>query len=80
VAQVPSPPGSTVTLTTAQTVTADDAYLDRSITSPDAQIVKGYHSGLMAPAISPFHLAAKPGDRRAEAAPALWLRGCLASV
>jgi cytochrome c oxidase subunit II len=57
--------GSTVTLATGQTVTADDAYIERSITSPDAQIVKGYHSGIMAPAISGFGLASKPADIRA---------------
>lgn len=57
--------GSTVTLTTGQSVTADDAYLEQSITSPDAQIVQGYHSGLMAPAISGFGLAGKPDQVRA---------------
>jgi mono/diheme cytochrome c family protein len=57
--------GSTVTLDNAQTVTADDAYLSRSITDPDAQIVSGYHAGLMAPAIASFDLAAKPNDIRA---------------
>jgi mono/diheme cytochrome c family protein len=52
--------GSSVALDTGQTVTADDAYLRQSITDPDAQIVKGYHSGLMTPAISGFGLAKKP--------------------
>ncbi len=57
--------GSSVPLTTGQTVTADDAYLERSITAPDAQIVQGYHAGLMGPAISSFGLAGKPADVRA---------------
>jgi mono/diheme cytochrome c family protein len=57
--------GSTVILDTGQTVSADDAYLERAITDPDAQIVKGYHRGIMAPAISGFGLAAKPNDVRA---------------
>jgi hypothetical protein len=53
------------TLTTGQRVTADDAYLQRSIADPDAQIVKGYHQGIMAPAIGGFGLNAKPDDIRA---------------
>jgi cytochrome c oxidase subunit 2 len=57
--------GSTVTLETGETVNADDAYLERAITDPDAQIVKGYHRGIMAPAVSGFGLAAKPNDMRA---------------
>jgi mono/diheme cytochrome c family protein len=57
--------GSTVTLETGETVNADDAYLERAITDPDGQIVKGYHSGIMAPAISGFGLAAKANDVRA---------------
>jgi cytochrome c2 len=56
--------GSTVTLTTGQTVTADDAYLQESITSPDAQVVKGYQP-IMAGAIGGFGLASKPDDVRA---------------
>ena len=56
---------STTTLINGQTVTADDAYLARSIADPDAQIVKGYHAGLMAPAISSFDLAHNPDDIRA---------------
>ncbi len=54
--------GSTVTLTTGQTVTADDHYLDDSIRNPDAQIVKGYRAGVMPAAIAGFDLAAKPQD------------------
>jgi cytochrome c2 len=57
--------GSTVTLTTGQKITADDAYLERSILDPNAQIVKGYAAGVMAPAVATFDLAAKPNDVRA---------------
>ena len=57
--------GGMSTLTTGETVAADDAYLVRSITDPDAQIVKGYRSGIMAPAIASLGLKAKPDDIRA---------------
>jgi cytochrome c oxidase subunit 2 len=57
--------GGTSTLTNGQTIAADDAYLERSITSPDAQIVKGYGAGIMPAAIASFNLAAKPDDIRA---------------
>jgi mono/diheme cytochrome c family protein len=57
--------GSTTTLDNRQTVTADDAYLERSISDPDAQIVKGYSAGLMAPAIAGFDLAHNADDLRA---------------
>ncbi|HZR93760.1 MAG TPA: cytochrome c [Gaiellaceae bacterium] len=57
--------GGASSLTTGQSVTADDAYLERSIADPDAQIVKGYHPGIMAPAIASFGLKAKPDDIRA---------------
>jgi len=57
--------GSTVTLTDGSTVTADDAYLSRSITDPDAQIVKGYQSGIMSAAIASQALATKPADVQA---------------
>ncbi|HZQ04906.1 MAG TPA: c-type cytochrome [Gaiellaceae bacterium] len=57
--------GSQVTLADGSTVTADDAYLERSITSPDAQVVKGYRAGVMSAAVSSFGLAAKPNDLRA---------------
>jgi len=56
--------GGPTTLTTG-TVTADDAYLERSIIDPDAQIVKGYHQGIMGPAIAGHDLAAHPDDVRA---------------
>ena len=57
--------GSSVTLATGQTVTADDAYLEQSIADPDAQIVKGYRAGVMPAAISSYDLASKPADIRA---------------
>ena len=57
--------GGTSVLTTGETVTADDAYLERSIADPDAQIVKGYHQGIMAPAVAGFGLNAKPDEIRA---------------
>src|SRR5512146_1263506 len=57
--------GGTSTLTTGEQVTADDAYLERSITDPDAQIVKGYHQGIMGPAIAGHDLSARPADLRA---------------
>jgi mono/diheme cytochrome c family protein len=57
--------GSTVTLETGQTATADDAYLEQSITDPDAKIVKGYRADIMAAAISTYDLAGKPDDIRA---------------
>jgi hypothetical protein len=46
-------------------VTVDDAHLERSITDPDAQIVKGYHQGIMAPAVAGFRMSPKPDDLRA---------------
>ena len=46
-------------------ITADDAYLQRSISDPDSQIVKGYRAGLMTPAIAGFDLSRKPDDVRA---------------
>lgn len=57
--------GGSVTLTTGQSVAADDAYLERSIADPDAQIVKGYHPGIMGPAIAGHDLASHPADIRA---------------
>jgi cytochrome c oxidase subunit 2 len=57
--------GSQVSLTEGTTVTADDAYLERSITSPDAQIVKGYSAGIMPPAIASYNLNTNPQDVRA---------------
>jgi cytochrome c2 len=57
--------GRTVTLVDGQTVTADDAYLERSITDPDSQIVKGYRAGVMSAATAGRNLSARPGDVRA---------------
>ena len=57
--------GSTSTLANDQMITADDAYLQRSISDPDSQIVKGYRAGLMTPAIAGFDLSRKPDDVRA---------------
>jgi len=57
--------GSTVTLSDGSTVTVDDAYLARSITDPDAQISKGYQSGIMSSAIASQGLKNKPADVRA---------------
>jgi len=56
---------SQVTLAGGQTVTADDAYLEQSITNADAQIVKGYNPGIMPAAIASSNLAGKPNDIRA---------------
>ncbi len=57
--------GSHVTLTNGQTITATDAYLEQSISSPDAQIVKGYHAGVMPAAIASYNLPNTPNDIRA---------------
>ncbi len=57
--------GSPVALADGRTVTADDAYLERSITAPDAEIVKGYRAGEMSAAIAALDLARKPDDVRA---------------
>lgn len=57
--------GRKVTLTSGETVTADDRYLEESITNADAQVVKGYKPGIMPAAVAPFDLAHKPDDIRA---------------
>jgi hypothetical protein len=54
-----------VMLTDGETVTADDAYLEQSISSPDAKIVKGYQPGVMSAAVSSRDFARKPNDIRA---------------
>lgn len=54
--------GNRVQLSDGSTVTADDAYLAKAITDPDAEIVNGYQKGIMAGAISSFGLANKPQD------------------
>ncbi|HKA26622.1 MAG TPA: c-type cytochrome [Gaiellaceae bacterium] len=45
--------GSTVQLSTGQSVKADDAYLLESILDPDKQIVKGFPKGIMSASIPP---------------------------
>ena len=45
--------GTKVKLSTGQTVTADDAYLLRSILDPDADIVQGFPKGIMSATIKP---------------------------
>ena len=57
--------GGTSELATGESVTADDAYLERSITDPDAQIAKGYQPGIMSTAIAGHSLSSKPDDVRA---------------
>ncbi len=46
-------------------MTADAAYIEQSITDPDAQIVKGYQPGIMSAAVAGFDLSAKPDDVQA---------------
>jgi cytochrome c551/c552 len=48
--------GSKVKLSTGKTVTADDAYLTRSIAAPDSQIVSGYAPGVMSSRVTPQRL------------------------
>jgi mono/diheme cytochrome c family protein len=57
--------GGMSALASRRLVTADDAYLARSISDPDAQVVKGYRAGLMSAAIAGFDLPRKPDDIRA---------------
>jgi cytochrome c2 len=57
--------GAKTKLVGGATVTADDAYLVRALTDPDAQIVDGYHAGIMGAAIAGFGLGTKPDDVRA---------------
>jgi mono/diheme cytochrome c family protein len=57
--------GSTVTLNDGSTVAADDAYLTRSITDPNAQIVKGYQPNVMSTAVASLGLQNKPTDVQA---------------
>ena len=44
--------GSTVALDDGSTVTADEAYLAKSITDPDAQISEGFQAGVMSGAVA----------------------------
>jgi cytochrome c2 len=55
--------GSQVMLTDGTTVTADDAYLTRSIDDPDAQIVDGYQPGIMSAVIKKGSVS--PDDTKA---------------
>jgi hypothetical protein len=48
--------GSKVTLADGTTVTADRAYLIRSIAAPDSQIVQGYQPGVMSSRVLPQRL------------------------
>lgn len=57
--------GKTTKLAGGQTATVDDAYLERAIVDPDAQVVDGYHAGIMGPAIAGFGFDKKPDDVRA---------------
>jgi len=57
--------GSDVALITGQRVKADGAYLAKSITDADAQIVTGYGAGIMSTAVKGFDLSAKPADVQA---------------
>ncbi|HVP75390.1 MAG TPA: cytochrome c [Gaiellaceae bacterium] len=57
--------GSSVALADGSTVTADAGYLARSITNPDAQVVKGYQPGVMSAAVASHDLSAKPADVQA---------------
>jgi cytochrome c551/c552 len=45
--------GSKVQLTSGQTVTADAAYLEKSIEDPDAEVVQGFSPGIMSAVIKP---------------------------
>ena len=55
--------GSTVTLADGKKVKADSAYLERAITKPDAEVVKGYNPGLMTASIDGFDLSSKDVER-----------------
>jgi mono/diheme cytochrome c family protein len=54
--------GRTVELDDGTCATADDAYLERSLTDPDAQIVKGYAAGIMSAAVAGHKFADNPDD------------------
>jgi cytochrome c oxidase subunit 2 len=57
--------GSQVKLSSGRTVTADDAYLAKHITEPNALTVRGYPADVMAQAIETLGLKTKPADVRA---------------
>jgi cytochrome c oxidase subunit 2 len=54
--------GSRVHLGSGRTVLADNAYLSRHITEPQAFTVAGYPGEVMAEAIAPFELRKHPGE------------------
>ncbi|HEX6723897.1 MAG TPA: cytochrome c [Gaiella sp.] len=54
--------GSTVTLDDGSTVTADDAYLERAILDPDAQISEGFKAGIMSGAVAAQKFDTRPDD------------------
>lgn len=57
--------GSRVTLSSGKTITADDAYLAKHITNPNASTVQGYPADVMAQAIETLDLKNRPADVRA---------------
>jgi cytochrome c1 len=54
--------GSTVTLDDGSTVTADDAYLERAIVDPDAQVSEGFKAGIMSGAVASQKFDTRPDD------------------
>lgn len=54
--------GSSVTLDDGSTVTADDAYLERAILDPDAQIPEGFKAGIMSGAVASQKFDTRPDD------------------
>lgn len=57
--------GSQVKLSNGRTITADDAYLTKHITEPNALTVHGYPAEVMAQAIETLDLKNKPAEVRA---------------
>jgi cytochrome c oxidase subunit 2 len=54
--------GSSVTLDDGSTVTADDAYLERAIVDPDAQVSEGFEAGIMSGAVASQKFDTRPDD------------------
>ena len=54
--------GSSVTLDEGSTVMADDAYLERAILDPDAQIPEGFEAGIMSGAVASQKFDKPPDD------------------
>ena len=54
--------GSTVTLDDGSTTTADDAYLEKAIVDPDAQVSEGYKAGIMSGAVASQKFDTRPED------------------